>query len=213
MQHVKFISIEGVEGAGKSTIVEFVKSYLQDAGIDAAFTREPGGTELAEKIRNVLLHPETDEVIEAKTELLLMFAGREQHIMRRISPWLQAGKWVVSDRYIDASYAYQGGGRKIDISFIAALDQHIVGDLYPDLTLLLDLPPQLGFERTAKRGAGKDRIENEKLDFFNRVRDVYLQRASQYPQRIKIIDASLALPEVKQQVAATLQTFLASVSI
>ena len=213
MQHSKFISIEGVEGAGKSTVVQFVKSYLQNAGVDAAFTREPGGTELAEKIRNVLLHPETDEVIEPKTELLLMFAGREQHIQQRILPWLQAGKWVVSDRYIDASYAYQGGGRQMDTSFIAALDQHIVGKIYPDLTLLLDLPPELGFERTAKRGNGKDRIENEKIDFFKRVRATYLQRAEQDKQRIKIINAALTLQEVEQQVASVLDAFLSSVAI
>jgi dTMP kinase len=213
MQHSKFISIEGVEGAGKTTVVQFVKSYLQNSGIDAAFTREPGGTELAEKIRNVLLHPETDEVIEPKTELLLMFAGREQHIKQRILPWLQAGKWVVSDRYIDASYAYQGGGRQMDTSFIAALDQHIVGKAYPDLTLLLDLPPELGFERTAKRGNGKDRIENEKIDFFKRVRATYLLRAEQDKLRIKIINAALTLQEVEQQVASVLDAFLASVAI
>lgn len=208
MHRGKFISIEGVEGAGKSTVLQFVDKHLQSTGIHAAFTREPGGTDLAEKIRNVLLHPDTDETIQPKTELLLMFAGREQHIKQRIIPWLETGKWVVSDRYIDATYAYQGGGRKMDIQFIKDLDQHIVDGLYPDLTLLLDLPPELGFERTAKRGTGKDRIEQEKIDFFERVRATYLQRANQFPQRIKIIDASQQLAEVEQQVAAALDTFI-----
>lgn len=212
MQQGKFISIEGGEGAGKSTVLQFINSHLQRAGIHAEFTREPGGTELAEQIRNVILHPDTDESIEPKTELLLMFAGREQHIKHRILPWLNAGKWVVSDRYVDASYAYQGGGRGIDINFIEALDRHIVGSVYPSLTLLLDLPPELGFERAAQRGNGKDRIEKEKIDFFNRVRNVYLQRAKQDPQRIKIINASLPLEEVERQVGAALDEYMASAS-
>lgn len=211
MQQGKFISIEGGEGAGKSTVLQFINAHLQQAGIHAEFTREPGGTELAEKIRNVLLHTDTDEIIEPKTELLLMFAGREQHIKRRILPWLNAGKWVVSDRYIDATYAYQGGGRKIDMQFIADLDRHVVGSVYPDLTLLLDLPPELGFERAAKRGNGKDRIEQEKMDFFHRVRNAYLQRAKQDSQRIKMIHAALPLADVEQQVAAALNEFLASI--
>jgi dTMP kinase len=213
MQQAKFISIEGVEGAGKSTVVQYVKLHLQRAGIDAYFTREPGGTVLAEKFRNLLLHPDCDEVIEPKTELLLMFAGREQHIKQRILPQLHAGKWVVSDRFIDASYAYQGGGRQMDRQFIADLDRHIVGNTYPDLTLLLDLPPALGFERTAKRSAGKDRIEQERMDFFERVRAEYLHRAKQDANRIKIIDASLTLSEVEQQVAVTLNQFMTSVAL
>lgn len=213
MHRGKFISIEGVEGAGKSTVLQFVDTHLRHAGIRAAFTREPGGTDLAEKIRNVLLHPDTDEIIQPKTELLLMFAGREQHIKQRIIPWLESGKWVVSDRYIDATYAYQGGGRGMDLQFIKDLDQHIVNGLYPDLTLLLDLPPELGFQRTANRSAGKDRIEQEKIDFFERVRAAYLQRANQFPQRIKIIDASKEFAEVEQQVAAALDTFISGLSI
>lgn len=207
----KFITVEGVEGAGKSTVLKYIDQHLQNAGIQAAFTREPGGTELAEKIRNVLLHPETDEQIEPNTELLLMFACREQHIKQRIQPWLQSGKWVVSDRYIDATYAYQGGGRGMNIQFIADLDRHIVNHLYPDLTLLLDLPPEVGFERAAQRGNGKDRIESEKIDFFNRVRDTYLQRAKQDPNRIKIIDASQSLSIVETQVATTLDTFISGI--
>lgn len=209
----KFITIEGVEGAGKTTVIQFIKVHLERAGMNVALTREPGGTELAEKIRKLLLHPESNEVIEPKTELLLMFAGREQHIKQCILPWLRAGQWVISDRYVDASYAYQGGGRQMDMQLIADLDQRIVGEVYPELTLLLDLPPELGFERTAKRAAGKDRIENEKIDFFKRVRAVYLQRAEQDPQRIKIINASLEQAAVEQQVTVILNEFLASVVI
>lgn len=212
MQQGKFISIEGGEGAGKSTVMQFIKKHLQKAGVGVEFTREPGGTQLAEKIRNVLLHPETNEVIDPITELLLMFAARRQHITQCILPWLQAGKWVVSDRYIDATYAYQGGGRQIDLGVIEDLDRNIVGKVYPDLTLMLDLPPELGFQRTEKRKSGRDRIEQEQIDFFNRVRSVYLQRAQQYPQRIKMIDASLPLAEVERQVAAALDEFMASVS-
>jgi len=208
MRSGKFITLEGVEGAGKSTILQFIKSHLERARIQVEFTREPGGTALAEKFRDILLHPDSDEVIEPKTELLLMFAGREQHIKRCILPWLNSGKWVVSDRYVDASYAYQGGGRNIDMDFISDLDKHIVGNVYPDLTLLLDIAPELGFERTATRANGKDRIEREKIEFFNRVRQVYLQRAKHDSERIKIIDASKPLNEVEHQVDLILSSFL-----
>lgn len=208
----KLISIEGVEGAGKSTVMDFVKSYLQSKNIAAAFTREPGGTVLAEKFRDLLLHPETDEMIEPKTELLLMFAGREQHLCQRIIPWLREGKWVVSDRYIDATYAYQGGGRGMDIELITLLDHHIVGNVYPDLTLLLDLSPEVGFERTMKREHGKDRIESERMDFFQRVRAVYLQRAKQDTNRMKMVNAELTLSEVQQQVKSYLDEFIVSVT-
>lgn len=212
MPPAKFISIEGIEGAGKSTVIQFVKSFLQNNGIDVYLTREPGGTPLAETLRNLLLHPETNEVIEPTTELLLMFAGREQHIKQRILPHLQAGQWVVSDRFIDASYAYQGGGRQMDTRLIAYLDKYIVGHTYPNLTLLLDISPERGFERAERRAGGKDRIEQEQLDFFHRVREVYLQRAQQDPARIKIIDASLTVAEVEKQVAVALNGLLASVA-
>lgn len=210
MPQAKFITIEGVEGAGKSTVIQFVQNFLQSAGIEAYFTREPGGTPLAETLRNLLLDPDTNEVIEPTTELLLMFAGREQHIKRRILPHLQAGQWVVSDRYIDASYAYQGGGRGMDVRLISYLDKYIVGHVYPNLTLLLDISPELGFERAARRAMDKDRIEKEQIDFFQRVREVYLQRAEHDPGRIKIIDASRSLPEVEQQIAKVLNALLAS---
>lgn len=210
MQSTKFITIEGGEGAGKSTVMQFVQKQLQQAGLKVALTREPGGTELAEKIRQLLLNPVADEVYNPATELLLMFAARAQHIQNVIAPKLAAGEWVVSDRYIDASYAYQGGGRQLDMSLITALDKHIVKDVMPDLTLLLDVPPEVGAERAASRGNGKDRIEQEKLDFFNRVRDAYLARAKQDPARIKIINAAKSIPEVEQQIAAALNPLLAS---
>lgn len=196
----KFISIEGTEGAGKSTALTFVRSYLTEAGIELVWTREPGGTPLAEEIRQVLLHPTSKERMLPETELLLMFAARAQHIETVIKPALKAGKWVVSDRFVDASYAYQCGGRSVASQHIAMLDKWIVGTCYPDLTLLLDVAPEIGFERTAKRGTGPDRIELEKIEFFTRVRETYLERACHEADRIKIIDASRTLAEVEQQI-------------
>lgn len=203
MQPVKFVSIEGVEGAGKSSVMKFVARFLQEAGIDVVLTREPGGTALAEKMRQILLHPDVNETIAPETELLLMFAGRAQHLQQCILPALNAGKWVVSDRFVDASYAYQGGGRQMNLALIEDLDKHIVGKHYPDMTLLLDVSPEIGFQRTLNRG-GKDRIEQEKMDFFERVRATYLERASKDPDRIKIINAALTQAEVEAQVAAAL---------
>lgn len=203
----KFISIEGIEGAGKSTVLQFIRQYLADANIDFVWTREPGGTDLAESIRTLILQAGKSEKVEPETELLMMFAGRMQHLKMKILPALQAGKWVVSDRFVDASYAYQGGGRQIDLKYLALLDEWIVGSTYPDLTLLLDIAPERGFERTEKRGTDKDRIEQEKLDFFVRVREAYLQRAKQDSKRIKIIDASKSLVEVENQIRDELKIF------
>jgi dTMP kinase len=203
----KFLSIEGTEGAGKSTAMQFIRDYLIKKNIDAIWTREPGGTDIAEEIRRLVLHSSAAEKTEAETELLLMFAGRAQHLKTKILPALAAGKWVVTDRFVDASYAYQGGGRKVDEKHIRLLDEWIVGKHYPDLTLLLDISPEQGFERTEKRGTEKDRIEQEKLDFFVRVREAYLERAKQDPARIKVIDASKTLPEVEKQVKDVLDEF------
>lgn len=208
MKRGKFITIEGTEGAGKSTALQFIQSYLTKAGKEVVVTREPGGTVVAEEIRKILLHPMNSETIQPETELLLMFAGRAQHISRCILPALQSGKWVISDRYIDASYAYQGGGRGIDFYHIKALDKLVVGNFYPDLTLLLDVPAEIGFARAEKRSPIRDRIEQEKIDFFLRVRSVYLDRAKQDPNRIKIIDASLALPVVQANIGKALDTFI-----
>lgn len=205
----KFISLEGVEGAGKSTVMKLLHARLDHHGIRNISTREPGGTEIAEEIRQVLLHPKSRESMTPETELLLMFAGRTQHMQHLVLPHLQEGTWVVSDRFIDASYAYQAGGRGIDVSHIEMLDKWLVGANYPDLTLLLDIEPEQGFDRAAKRGTNHDRIEQEKMDFFNRVRDMYLRRARQDPQRIHIIDAGRAIDEVGKQVEEILDEFIA----
>lgn len=204
MKYGKFITIEGTEGAGKSTALQFIQQYFAKANIDVVLTREPGGTPLAEEIRQVLLHPAATEKMNAQTELLLMFAGRAQHISVCIKPALATGKCVVSDRYVDASYAYQGGGRGLDMDLIAKLDEICVGNLYPNLTLLLDIPAELGVQRAEKRGTSKDRIEQEKIDFFIRVRNIYLERARLDPKRVKIIDASLELSDVQKQIQKAL---------
>lgn len=207
----KFITIEGIEGAGKSTVLDFIQDYLSSSAvkIKAISTREPGGTEIAEDIRDILLrHPHSVETIQPETELLLMFAGRVQHISQCIMPALLAGNWVICDRFIDASYAYQGGGRKIDVNFIKALDRQLVGQLYPDLTLLLDVPVEIGMKRAEGRLITKDRIENETLEFFENVRSVYLQRAKLEQNRIKVIDTSCELADVYAKVRSNLDEFI-----
>jgi len=211
MTRGKFISIEGSEGAGKSTALQFIQQYLAQAQIEAVVTREPGGTAVAEDIRQVLLHAPHTETMLAETELLLMFAGRAQHLQHCILPALQKGLWVISDRYVDASYAYQGGGRGMDKANIQWLEQWIVASHIPDLTLLLDIDAQLGLSRAEKRGAQKDRIEQEKIDFFVRVREAYLERAKRYPKRIKIIDADQSLPDVQAAIKHELDLFIQSI--
>ncbi len=208
----RFITIEGIEGAGKSTALTYLKKYFSEANIDVVWTREPGGTLLAEEMRALILHSNVNEVMTSDSELLLMFAGRAQHLHHKILPALTAGKWVVSDRFVDASYAYQGGGRKMDKQKIAILDEWIVGAHYPDLTLLLDISPEQGFERAAHRGGEKDRIEQEKMDFFHRVRQVYLDRAKESPQRIKVVDASVSLALVEQQLHDALNIFRTAIA-
>lgn len=207
MMRGKFISLEGSEGAGKSTALDFIKGYFARTQREVVFTREPGGTEIAEEIRHVLLHRPSEEIMRPETELLLMFASRAQHVQACIEPALRAGRHVVSDRFIDASYAYQGGGRGINQQQIAMLDKLVVGDTYPDLTLLLDVPVEIGVLRTEKRGGQKDRIEKEQIDFFERVRQAYLLRAKEDPARIKIIDASQPLTVVQLQIQETLDAF------
>lgn len=209
MTQGKFITIEGIEGAGKSTILDYMQGYFADLKIDAIFTREPGGTEIGEEIRNVLLHTVAKEVMQPETELLLMFAARVQHIHHVILPALTSGKWVVSDRFVDASYAYQGGGRHINEKHIAMLDQWLVQKCYPQLTILLDLSPECGFDRTTKRGNKRDRIEQEELDFFARVRESYLARAAASPDRIKRVNASDSLLNVQNQIKQILDESVA----
>lgn len=194
MRRGKFISIEGGEGAGKSTAMNCLREFITQEGHEVVWVREPGGTPLGEEIRNVLLHPKSTDVMQGDTELLLMFAARAQLMQQVIEPALQAGKWVVSDRFVDASYAYQGGGRGANLSAIKMLDAWIVRDCYPDLTILLDLPPEIGLQRLRNRQ--KDRIEKEQEDFFVRVREAYLARAKENRRRIHIVDASQSLSEV-----------------
>lgn len=209
MANGKFITIEGTEGAGKSTALQFIKKHLQAKKITTVWTREPGGTEIAEEIRELLLHPKSQETITPEAEILLMFAARAQHLQKLILPALTENKWVVCDRFIDATYAYQGGGRGIGIDWIATLDNLVVSDVYPDLTLLLDIDPDIGFERTKRRHTERDRIEQEKMEFFVQVREAYLDRANQNPQRIKIIDASLPIHLVERQIGSVLDEFIA----
>lgn len=190
-----FISLEGSEGVGKSTSLKFIKSFIESKGIEVVVTREPGGTPFAEEIRHILLE-ERDEKVEAETELLLMYAARIQNVNSVIKPALNAGKWVISDRFSDASFAYQGGGRKLGFERIAKLHDWALGEFKPDRTFLFDMPVELGIERTKKRGKA-DRFEVEKMNFFNDIRAAYLKKASQEPNRISVIDAA-PLPEIVQ---------------
>jgi len=191
----KFITIEGGEGAGKSTNISFIESYLRNRDIDLILTREPGGTPLAERIREILLDKNT-RAMSDDTELLLMFAARAQHLKEVIIPALQLGKWVVCDRFTDATYAYQGGGRGIAMQRIAQLEDWVQGELRPDLTILFDLPVEMGLERAGKR-SDPDRFEQEDIAFFQRVRQCYLDRARSAPQRYAIIDAAPGLETVQ----------------
>ncbi len=202
MKKGKFITIDGVEGAGKSTQIDFIVEYLTAKNISVVLTREPGGTELGEKIRELLLSTQT-ESMHNDTELLLMFAARNEHIHHKILPALAQGKWVLSDRFSDASYAYQGGGRGLDNARIAQLERWTLQDFAPDMTLLLDVSIQKGLSRVASRGK-KDRIEQEDLDFFDRVRKAYIARVKQYPRRIKLIDGSKTQAHTSKQIQAVL---------
>lgn len=197
------ITLEGGEGAGKTTNLQYITQLLDEVGICWISTREPGGTPLAEAIRNLLLQTK-GETPAAMTELLLMFAARAQHLQQVILPALAAGKWVVCDRFTDATYAYQGWGRQYSLDAIAQLEQLVQGTLRPDLTLLLDLPLAQTAARIRQRGIGKDRFEQEQQDFFERVRQGYLAQAAAHPQRFRVIDAARALPEVQQQIRTVL---------
>jgi dTMP kinase len=204
MERGKFITIDGVEGAGKSTQIEFICEYLKAEGINVILTREPGGTDIGEKIRTLLLSNSTGKM-HADTELMLMFAARNEHIQNKIMPALKQGDWVLSDRFTDASYAYQGGGRGLDVERIAQLEQWVLQDFTPDMTLLLDVPVEIGMSRVESRGK-KDRIELEATDFFNRVRQAYIDRSEQFPERIKLIDSSQTVEHTKQQIKVVLDS-------
>lgn len=190
-----FITVEGGEGVGKSTNITYLAEQLQQQGVELVVTREPGGTLLAESIRQILLDVREESVGEL-TELLLMFAARAQHIDKLIEPALSAGKWVLCDRFTDATYAYQCGGRGVSVSRVRQLEQLVQGELRPDYTLLLDAPIDTGMARAKERGA-LDRFELEDREFFQRVRDTYLQLAQDSSGRYHVIDASLSLPEVQ----------------
>jgi dTMP kinase len=202
-----FLTVEGIEGVGKSTAVKFIQAYLIKAKQNLVLTREPGGTPIAEKIRQILLSPDHEEIMMPETELLLMFAARAQHIQKIIKPALQSGSWVISDRFIDASYAYQGGGRKIDFSHIEMLEKWIVNDVKPNITILLDAPPGIGLARAKNRGP-HDRIEQEKMDFFDRVREGYLRRATNDSSRFRVIDATQSLTKVQIELTKILDELI-----
>lgn len=202
-----FITVEGIEGVGKTTNMAFVQNFLQSYGVNLTVTREPGGTPLAEKIRALLLD-HSDEVLNEDAELLLVFAARAQHLNQLIKPALTEGRWVLSDRFTDATYAYQGGGRGLSFDMIAQLEQSVQGTLRPDLTLLLDVPVDVGLARAGQRGE-LDRFEREKQAFFEKVRDTYLARAAAEPERFATIDASQPLVQVQADIAAALTPFLA----
>ena len=203
MQKGKFITIDGVEGAGKSTQIKFICDYLEAKGVNVVLTREPGGTDLGEKIRELLLST-TTKSMHSDSELLLMFAARNEHIHHKIIPALEKGDWVLSDRFTDASYAYQGGGRGLDIERIERLEHWVLKGFTPDMTLLLDIPVDLGMSRVESRGE-KDRIELEELDFFERVRQAYIDRSEKYPQRIKLIDSSKSREHTSAQIEKILE--------
>jgi len=201
-----FITVEGGEGVGKSSNLSFIESWLREAGKEVVMTREPGGTALGESIRKMLLDANTNHMA-VDTELLLMFAARAQHLDEVIKPALAKDKWVVCDRFTDATYAYQGGGRGVDFQRIAQLEQWVQGNLRPDLTLLLDMPVQQGLQRAGQRST-PDRFEREQQHFFERVRETYLIRARQEPGRFRVIDAAPALEQVQQQIAAVLSVLV-----
>ena len=207
MSRGRFVTLEGIEGAGKSTVGEFVRNWLISRGIDACLTREPGGTPLAERVRAIVLEPDR-EPIPPEAETLLMFAARSIHLASLVRPALARGEWVICDRFTDATRAYQGGARGVSGALIEQLAAAVHGDLVPDRTLLLDLPVAEGLRRARSRSARADRFEQEREAFFERVRQSYLELARHEPARIRLIDASRPLEEVQYAVARTLEELL-----
>lgn len=202
-QYGKFIVVEGLEGAGKSTAIAHVKQVLEQMGHQVTCTREPGGTPLAEQLRNLVKQVQTSEVVAPQTELLLMYAARKQLLVNVIEPALKAGNWVLGDRHDLSSRAYQGGGRQLDEQFINQLRSAVLNGLSPDLTLYLDIDPAIGLSRARQRGE-LDRIEQEQLAFFQRTRQKYLQLAATEPN-IVVIDASQSIGQVAKALTAALQ--------
>tara|TARA_B100001250_G_scaffold414631_1_gene455018 strand:+ start:16998 stop:17633 length:636 start_codon:yes stop_codon:yes gene_type:complete len=200
-----FVTIEGIEGVGKTTNTSFIKKFLENSGKKVLLTREPGGTDLGERLRELILE-EKEYQLSINTECLLMFAARSQHIEQIIKPALSEGYYVVCDRFTDATYAYQGGGRGLSNEVIDYLKLFVQKDIDPDMTIYLDAPPELGFQRIERRS--KDNIEKEGLDFFNKVRSAYLNQANLNQDRIKIIDATKSLDEVQKEIAHSLRILL-----
>lgn len=198
----KFITLEGIEGVGKSTNTDFVADLVKAAGHDVVVTREPGGTPLAERLREIALHHD-DEPVPALAELLIMFAARSLHLENLIKPAIVRGEWVVCDRFTDATYAYQGGGRGQDVERISALEGWVQTGIQPDLTILLDADPEIGMSRAAQRSAA-DRFERERQEFFQRVRLAYLARADKYKSRFRVIDAAQPLDKVQENIRTVL---------
>jgi dTMP kinase len=196
MSKAKFITFEGVDGAGKSTGLDWFADALRQRGIDLLVTREPGGTPLGEQLREILLN----QPMHIETEAMLMFAARREHVEKVIRPALQRGTWVISDRFSDASFAYQGGGRGVPLAKLEQLEQWVHGDLQPNLTLLFDIPIEVARQRLSNN-VSLDRFEQEKGEFFERVRQAYLARAAKSPQRITVIHAEKSLQEVQQELA------------
>ncbi|QEA40149.1 dTMP kinase [Pistricoccus aurantiacus] len=209
----RFITLEGGEGVGKTTNMAWLCGWLEARGVEVERTREPGGTPRAEAIRELLLDPDFDEPLASDAELLLMFAARAQHLEQRIRPTLARGAWVVCDRFTDATFAYQGGGRGLDSKRIALLETFVQGELTPDLTILLDAPVETAQARVTSRlkakGGQRDRFEQERQAFFRRVREAYLSRARAEPERFLVIDASAPLEQVQRALESGLETRLA----
>ncbi|OQW40497.1 MAG: dTMP kinase [Proteobacteria bacterium SG_bin4] len=205
MKPGKFITLEGIDGAGKSTQLAWIVELLQQTGLQPVVTREPGGTPLGERLRELLL--DKSMAMHAETEALLMFAARREHLDKVILPALAQGQWVISDRFTDASFAYQGGGRGLDTAKLEILEHWVQGALQPDLTLYFDVPVEIGQQRV-NRIKDADRFEQEQAGFFQRVRNAYLDRARQFPQRIQIIDSSRDLTDVKTAVEQSIQRLL-----
>lgn len=203
MSRGKFITIEGIEGVGKSTNLALIESLISDLGQGVLVTREPGGTMTGERIRSILLDKD-EQNMTAMTELLLMFAARRQHVDQVIEPALAAGTWVISDRFTDSSYAYQGGGRELGMETVSALEDFVLADFRPDLTIVLDLDVSTGLTR-ATSNASPDRFESEQREFFERVRKVFLDRAS--GDRYRVVDTSQSIEAVQSEISRIITTF------
>ncbi len=201
-----FITLEGGDGSGKTTQIELLSDYLRGRGIDAYMTREPGGTRLGEALRDIILH--SSDPIDDKVELLLMFAARSQHITEVIKPRLASGQWVLSDRFTDATFAYQGGGRQVAIKDIEGLQIFVQGDFTSDKTILLDLPVEQGILRLTRRGEAHDRIEQQDLAFKRRVREAYLERYRQCRSRIALVDALGTIAQVHQAIRTEVENMV-----